>query len=503
MLKKLVILIFIVVSVFLLALLISLATELSLGDEAYHYRFAKNFYLSGGRPVVDILYMNSDRPEYIYVHDILWHFVLAKIWTITGGISFIATQIYQTSYYVLLIFLTYLLGRKFYGKEAGLYSALLVATVPMVAVFSILFYTDIAGVVFSVLCILLVVKKKYFWAGIALALMYMSKRNSLLLMPAIPLIIFYDKVSLKAKFKNALILFAVASLVILPDLYWREKTFKDTDPSVFTSINSVLHAAAKPLSMVPTGDATSFANIAAKDIPFLKYFHNYLFLSYFGLALILGLAFYFVHKYKWYKKKDIVLWTLILVYVLFYFYFLGFSKEVRYMLPIVPFLAILVSRSIAFTKKKFVKIVIICICMLQLFATAGYVSTKRRIPQGLNDAFTYIKENTSPDSEILYLEYIGLEMMDRKIRWSADLGLLHRILWGFDAKEVSDAINKIGVDYILVRKSRIYKDTDLRYIGGYPESFVERFPTFPFIGLVFENDAGIIWKVNRDTENIR
>ena len=512
--RKLIISLFIIICAILPPLVISLTTDLALGDEVYHYRLAKNFYLLGQRPVADILYQDSKRIEFYYVHDILWHFLLAIIWKATGGVSFIVAQIYHAFYYYSLVFLAYLLGRELYSKEVGIYSAVLVATVPMVAAFGILFYSDIPSVVFAVLCALLIIKKKYLCAGLALGLSYLAKRNGLLFVPAIILIVFYDQVSLKVKLRNLLIIFAVASVIIFPDILWRKQAFKEMPPSIWSSVTKIMHRAATPITKImkrahtasaapaastptasaPTGDVASFANLAAGDYPFLKYFKDYLFLSYFGLTLILCLIMYFFHKYKWFKKQDIILWTLIISYILPYLYFLGLCKEMRYLMPIIPFVAILAARSIVSIRKRPVKIMIILICILQLFATVCYVCMKRSVPQDLKDSFAYVKENTPRDADILYLEYIGMEMADRKIRWSK-FDLLDKIFWEPDAQEVLCALEEMSIDYILIRNSRVYDDRNMRYIGGYPKSFVERLPTLPFVRLVYENSQASVWEV--------
>lgn len=513
--RKHTILIVIVTFAIMLPVVISFTTELSLGDEVYHYRLAKNFYLSGKRPVKDILYQDSERSEVIYTHDIFWHFMLTAVWKTFGRISFTLAQIYHTSYYFLLIFLTYLLGKELYGKEVGIYSAVLVATVPMVAAFGILFYTDIPSVVFAVLCILLMIKKKYLWAGVSLGMIYLAKRNGLLFIPAIILIVFYDQVSLKVKLRNLLIIFAVAGVIIFPDILWRKQAFKEMPPSIWSSVTKIMHRAATPMTKImkrahpastaptastptasaPTGDVASFANLAAGDYPFLKYFKDYLFLSYFGVTLILCLIMYFFHKYKWFKKQDIILWTLIMSYILLYLCFLGLCKEMRYLMPTVPFAAVLGSRSIVSMHKKYIKIIIIIVCAIQLFVTVFYVSMKRQIPKGLNDSFTYIKENTPPDAEILYLGYICLERAERMIRWGNN-----EIFWSTDATKTLSAINNKGIDYIMIRNSMVYDDKNIRFVGGYPKSFVERLRTFSFVRLIYENNESSVWKVTGNNE---
>lgn len=514
---------FIFLVLYFLVVIVGLISEPSLGDEVYHYRFAKNFYWQGKRPVVDILYQNSIAPEIVYYNDIFWHAILAQIWKVIGRISFTAAQIYQSFYYILLIVFTYLLGKELYNKETGLFAALIVATVPMIAVFSILFYTDVPVTVFSVLCVLLLVKKKHFWAGIALGLMYLCKRNALLFAPAILFINFYQsKVTPKIIFKNTVFLIIGAAIIISPDLYWREVNLKGFPPNRYTSIKVIYNYLIDPLkedlaekeeevkkknimppvATIEVGDMKTFTNMLSKDFGFVKYFKRALWLSYFGLAILLGSLFYFICRR--YQKKDVILWSLVGTYLLFYFYFLRLSNEIRYMLPIIPFLSILVAIPLATTKKRLFKNTIIFICLAQFLMATVYLGTKRQVPQQIEDGFTFVRENTSQDAKLFYVEHIALDRTNRKIQLSPPGDpILKQMFWSPDTVEVLGAINQMGLDYIMVKKSRIYDDSSHSYFYGYPKSFAEKLPKFSFLKLIFENKEISIWKVHKLNGNLK
>ena len=149
----------------LLILIAGLTSVISLGDEVYHYRFAKDIFNAGHRVTFDSLYDSGNPPGYFYNSEPLWHMLLASVWKLSSGVSFPVAQFYHTIYYVLLIFFTYLTGKELYGQKQGFYSALIVATIPAIATFSILFYLDIPAACLSVLGLLLIVKRKYLWCG--------------------------------------------------------------------------------------------------------------------------------------------------------------------------------------------------------------------------------------------------------------------------------------------------------------------------------------------------
>ena len=101
-----------------------LTSEVSVGDEICHYRFAKDMYAAGRRVPFDPLYPTGTPPGYFYASEPFWSGFLAILWRLTGNISFPLAQIYHTFYYLLLIVLTYLIGKQIYGKREGIFAAL-------------------------------------------------------------------------------------------------------------------------------------------------------------------------------------------------------------------------------------------------------------------------------------------------------------------------------------------------------------------------------------------
>jgi hypothetical protein len=513
-------------------LITGLISEPSLGDEVYHYRFAKNFCWQGKRPLVDILHLNSVSSKTIYSYDALWHMTLSLVWRATGCISSVTAQIYQTFYYSLLVFFTYLLGKELYDKETGLYSAVIVATVPMISVFSVLYYIDVPVTAFCVLCILLVVKNRFLWAGVVLGLMFICKKNSMLFVPAILFIIFYyDNVKLKIKFRNVAFMVMVAYIVVLPDLHWRKKNLSLFPPTVFGSSKVVLNKFARefnkyfpknkadtseqkhntpppsqespenkykmaPVATKELGDMKTFSNMIIKNYGFLKYFKRLFWLSYFGFTILFGIASYLI--FKRYQKKDVILWALVVTYLLFFLHFVGLSDEVRYTLPIVPFLSILAAIPIATINKKYVKNTIIFICIAQFLMAVGYLGAKRQVSRQIKDGFAFIKEYSPQDATLFYVEYLAMDRTNRKIKFpSPSDPLLRQMFWSPDAKGVLEAMNQMGIDYIMVKKSRIYDDSQLSYFHGYPKSFTERLTKLSFLRQIFDNKDMSIWQVSK------
>jgi hypothetical protein len=51
------------------------------------------------------------------------------------------------------------------------------------------------------------------------------------------------------------------------------------------------------------------------------------------------------------------------------------------------------------------------------------------------------------------------------------------------------------IEYILVEKERIFDDTKVRHLGGWPQSFVDGLVTLNFVERIFENSEASVWKV--------
>ncbi len=471
--------------------LVGLTTELYLGDEIIHFRFAKDIVRAEKRVTVDSLYGKDFSRQIHYMFSPLWHLLLAYLWKITGGISFAVAQIYHLFYYALLLVSTYLLGKELYGKEEGWYSMVLVASLPMVVSFGILFYVDVPLAALTTLTFLLLLKKRVILAGFGFGLMYFIKMNGL---------IFGIPFFLTILFKNArdrwwarLLGFSLAALiVILPDIYWREKNV--LEEAWLGSNQKIVNVFVTEVSKNLKGwtDPSVWEKTLALKAP--KFGHDSTFLrpkdhiKYFGLPLLLLLILYLIKRP--FSKNDLLLWMPILFYLLFFLSFFNMDGDIRYLLPISPFLSILASRAISSWDKKGVKGFIVFICLVQLVSVLVFVYIHRRIPPGVREAFHYIKEKTPDDAIIIYVDYNLSEYTDRRIYWHWDL----KTLFWEEEETVKAFLSKRNLRYLLVKKERIYDDQNVRHLKGYPLSFIRRSSTFDFSELLLNNDSVSLWK---------
>lgn len=489
-----------------LLLITGINTHLYFGDEVIHYRFAKDIYQEGKRVAVNPVYERQGRFGYFNVYEPLWHFGLALVWKCIGKISFTVAQIYHSFYYALLILLTFILGKLLYDEQIGLVSSFIIATIPMFVSFSILFYLDVPATVFVVLFFILFFKEKYFLGGITLGLLYLTKRNACFFIPAIPLLIIfkYKKDFLKI-FKSMFLLFSPLIIIFIWDLIWRKNNIGSLLVAPKESVASSLRpikdatkdiAAQKDIlrkAMIKSQTITS-KNFDIRAIQNSILINPIDIIKYFGISFWIIFSYYFINKT--YKRKDLWLWVPTIIFMVFFLYFFKLKADVRYLLPIIPLVSIIVSQGFTSIKNKFIKNFIIVLCIIQVLSTGLYVYSKRQLSIEEKGAFRYIKENVKENKLILYPEPILFGDTKRLIIWGNFL-LFPILFWGTE-DDRKYAIEVHDLDYIVIKNTRIYDDSKTRNFGGYPKSFIEALPHLPFVKCIYKNNVISIWKIERN-----
>jgi 4-amino-4-deoxy-L-arabinose transferase-like glycosyltransferase len=462
-------------------------TDVGLGDESHHYQFAQNIYWAGKRVPYASLYGSGNPPGFFYNDPPLWHFILAYLWKVTGGISQAIAQIYHILFFILLVWVTSLLAREISGEEGRWSSALILTTVPMVVSFSTLFYMDIPMAALATLSFYFILKKRYIEAGVFSGLAYFTKLNFGFFLPGFLLLILWNEKKRFLHTIKSLAFFILPVLMIyIPDSYWRKLNIR---------MNVIGWAnVSYRLSMVLTG------------IEWREYLNSYLtnpvdIVKYFGIVFLFLFIFHFFHLRRW-NKKDAVLWVPVISYFVLFIIFFGVVSDIRYLIPILPFLVALAVYSFSALGKRW-QVVMIGICLLQFGSTMFYVHQKRQISPEVKEGFAYVGKNVPQEALILYPEENLLIYGQRRIIWTA-VGAsegyrlakkgLQSLFWPNSVEEMGDILRADHIDYILIKKSRIYEDHEKHHIGGYPKSFVEKLPHLDGWMKIFENSGVALWK---------
>lgn len=452
-----------------------------LGDEVHHYRFAENYFWLGHRPVIDVVYSTGNPPGFYYTSDLLWPLGLSLIWKMTGRISFMAAQIYHVFFYALLLLSVYGVARKWYGEKEAFWSLFLTATAPMMASFGMLFYTDVPAAALAVFSFWLLIERRYAGFAAALALQFLMKRSMIFFAPAYFLILFLQNRDRKLKTAVLMVLSAAPLLtVMIWDARWQAAHFPSYS-SMFSQLLGRIPGVHQAPAVLKREAIAQFSNsniLSLKDLA-----------SYYGILLVPAFAASFWEV----RKNDLPLWMLMLPFAAVT-WGLGLYPDIRYMLPLTPFLAVLAAKGIVrFVKNKSAVLVILLLGIAQLGAAAGYTAFQRKPPAELLEGFQYIRENLPPKAWVLYPEFNIVEYAERPVVWgNVDLGLL----FTGSEEEKKAALHQAGTSYLAVKKSRVYEDAGMmvKHYGGYPASFVLWLNQSPNMKKLFENSQISIWE---------
>ncbi len=433
-----------------------------------------------------LLYDSGNPPGFYYNTPPFWHLILAFLWKITGGISQAVAQVYHILFFVLLVWVVSLLAREISGEEGRWLSALMITTVPMVVSFSTLFYMDIPMTALSTLSFYFILKRRYMEAGVASGLAYFTKLNSVFFFPGFFLLIVWKERKKFWSLIRSLAFFVLPILLIyLPDAYWRKS-------NITSQMDTIrLSNVTKRVSMVLSGVKWREYNSYLTDVSDI--------IKYFGIVFLF-LLFLHLLRFKRWDNRGNMIWVPVISYSVFLVLLFGIFTDIRYLIPVVPFLIALVTPSLLSLGKKW-KIVIVILCLIQFMSTSIYVYQQRRISPEIKEGFEYIKKNVPVDANILYPEENLLIYTERRVVWSAVLFYryekklgLDLLFWGKNTNEMNGILQYAGVSHILIKKSRIYDDTNDHHSGGYPRSFVERLPHLEGWMKIFENQELTLWK---------
>jgi hypothetical protein len=391
------------------------------------------------------------------------------------------------------------LGKEIYGEEEGKYSVILVGTMPMIVSFGILFYVDVPLVALTTLTFFLILRRKHLFAGLGFGLMSFTKWSGVAF--GIPFLLTILFLNYKDKFLMKILIFSLASLmIVLPDIYWREKHASQENHwigNTRTTLKSFVSGVSSNINKWMTPKRHS----SKESVEKISYSHNSTFLGikdhikYFGLPF-LSLLMIYLFKKK-FLRKDGLLWIPIFFYFLFFMLFFNIDADIRYLLPISPFLCVIVSGRIVSWEKKRLKLLFLAICLFQFLSVLGFVYSQRRITPAIQEGINYIKGNTPEDAIIMYTEYNLTEYTNRRIVWGSNFWHLGNVFWG-DSELTKSLLVKNNVHYILIKKATIYDDKERRHLRGYPLSFVRRLSASQYFELIFDSKELSLWKVKEE-----
>jgi hypothetical protein len=471
------------------------------GAEAHHTRISLGFYKAGGRVPHTPMAMKENIPwDQFYYSDVLWPYLLSKLWLLAGRPSHVLAQFYQAVWLFGLLIGVYCLSRLYYDPWVSLLAMCLTISTPMVPAFGTLFLVNIPVMALTVWALYTAHKLKHWPAVFALGLLvgciYLTKRLNVAFFPAIILIGFAAS---RQKWQERLIKLAMAAVVagglIGIDLAYRTEHFnsrlliKQKTPESY-SIDDWA-----PLVKNRTGSIYEGQSLLRWKDTFL---HLGPFVPLAFLLYILG------GHYQW---RDMVFIFLAAFYSVAFIVFM----LLRYALPTIPiyylpsFILITAPGGKALKKLWRWRIgrigLFVCgiLAVIQLTLVFQEVHKRRQLPTDIAEAYKYIRESIPDDGKVFLCSGFGLELHTGRV--STLRSVVPRVFFQPSTSWETRArvLDEFNIGYIIYREECTYDDKKGQIIwdapGGMPRSFFEALEPLEQFQLVFKNDSVAIWKL--------
>jgi len=304
----------------------------------------------------------------------LLHVIVSFFYKFLGA-SFFIGRLVVLFFAIGTLMIMYKTFQRFLDKRSALLATILFSIMPMIYYNSITMMTDIPYMFFFMFAMYFYLtaldsKKKmhFILASIVTSLAFLTKWNSILI---VPIILVYTILEKREQIKNVIMSIVLILLIISPYLLLVWKTGLISIP--FISSLQVSATAKQDPQFTTVQGLTYYLNVLTElyfTMPFL-------------VASILALMFYSFKKENYWK-------LLITWFLTFYMFFTVLSnKEPRYMIPLIPALLIPLSHFIVSQKAKIAIPVIIISFVFLLSSTWQLISSTFYYPD-----FTAVAEKT-------------------------------------------------------------------------------------------------------------
>ena len=459
--------------------------DICLGDECPHIRHARAYLQTGRRVPYDPIFASSNVRPVPFSGTPLWHAGLAGLWKLTGGESQCLAQAYQAGFYLLLLLSVYFGARRLWGPAEASWAWLLIATMPMVCVYSVVLYQDVPGVALSALAMLLLWRRNFLWCGVAMAAAYMTKMNVLTWAPwACLFALWWAGGPWQRRLSAAVRVAAPVAAVLAYDAVWRASVYDNWMGYAGRFVSGLSREARTARTATPTRyvwwkpyPITDVKSILSHLGPLLS------------VGTLVGLLRARDLKSGWlWGGLALALGGLLTILVP------GGTRQMRYILPTALAMAFLAGKALAGLRPPgWLRVLVVAGCVLQAALAAGFVCHKRRISDPEMAAYAWIRDNTPEDARILFPEQLLTNQTGRVYVWEA-ANPAYILTEATDAERAL-LLGDLGVTHVAVPLRRLYDPQEEgAHAGGYPRDFVEKLPALPGFEKVFENSDFLIYR---------
>lgn len=508
-----------------------------LGDEVTHY-----YMLRKQAQDLNVPNFTAEIPVHCgatetrhYPHPNLWHYLGAVVFRLAGN-TFASVQFFQAFFLLQLLTVAYLLARSRRGihtRSALLYVAVL-ASLPMVLIFSVTFYQDVPMTAQVLTAFYLLRRRQWLLATFFMCLALGIKVNAILFFPVFFVSLACFVLRRSGWLKGAVSITLAAIILIgwtwgvgrVINIYAHAEFYPVTMmKKILTSYTSISY-----LSMVGSGDACAaqaaaipaanaapvemrarqkarvmseqMAEIIANNPGDLREKVN--FLVYGGILMWLvmtaGVIGMVATRFGCGKpcKPDTPPWDLLaagLAYIAAAAWMLKTAPDARFFLPGLPLLLLpFTEYAVCLPRAKALLVAAVALAVLQ----GGYVLAKTHALRGvspeLQEAIAYLEKSPpNPHTVFMYPEG-NYRLFPVDHRWYLKYHL--REFWRADNDLRIAVLHRFGIGAIVVKKYLIAEvDEAITNLGVYPTYFVRQIEQDHRFRKVFDNKAVSIYLV--------
>lgn len=252
--------------------------------------------------------------------------ILGFFWKL-GANPYVTGRVLDVFFSLGCVFLTYLIGKEIFSKRVGLFSAFLLSFTPTFFNNGNYLLTGISSTFFSLLGMYFFIRKRYFLTGLFCGIGFMTRFIQLFVFIAIAIFSLFQR---KDFLKRNLMISSGFLIPVVPYLIFNIILYSNP---VFTFLHQ----------------AYMTKNVGFFHEPFTFYLVNM-------LRENLLVVFIFLAPFYYIKSKDNRKHILFLIFLIFaIFYFMLSTKEMRFLITLMPYLFIFVSLGLFFIVDRFNK----------------------------------------------------------------------------------------------------------------------------------------------------
>ena len=459
----------------------------------------------------------------IYPHPFLWHYGAAIFYRLSGG-SFIAIQAYHIMFLLQLLMVAYWLARRknSYNKHAIILYLIVIASLPMILIFSVTFYQDVPMTAQALTSFYFLDRRRWVLASLFMILAIGFKVTAILFLPSFFILFVYRMIK-NEKWGKVLLSLCLSGVILFSFIFTMGLAVKKYTQSEFYPYMKVRKVYKDALEFITSDKQTQKQSSTMKNrkphrsdqvTPYevhiianhpgdLRRLENFVVYGgiIFWLLLALGFLGFLKKRFQKIENEKIAnesskwLFGVGGSFIVMTVLLLRSAPDARFFLPGIPFVLLpIVENVLSFPRQKILVAIIASLSILQ----AGHVLAKthnlRKITPELKECIKFLKKNPPKHNRIFMYPEGNYRYFPSQHEWY--MGYRLREFWHADNDKRLKMLNQYHIGAVVIKKYLIAKvGPKITNLGVYPTYFVKELENDGRFKKVFENAGVIIFEV--------